>query len=348
MHTTDQPEETLSEGATPRAPGASAGLSAEEGQDGAEPMALASSLRPVPAPPPPSAHGGSTGEASPFAAIKRNVLPFAERSGATTEAYSVRLPTELKRRLMEAVQREGGPAAALFEQLLEAHESKREEAEGDMAEKFVRTRRNVEGHLRALMVTLTADLRELAAGDDMLEAESVDLVLQLKEAMAAHEATQRTLEARNTQFVEQRHAWEDERKTLQDAQAAAAAEIRDLKEALKIVHMSLSETQGRLAEVATLKERLLRAETKAAEEAQRAGRADLAREEAELKLARASEDLTRERRALAENENLRVRQHQMAEEERKALESRAAAENERLEAMVERLQFRLAEMTKSY
>ena len=81
------------------------------------------------------------------------------------EPYSVRLPPDLKRRLLDAVAREGGRAAPLFEQLLEAYESKREESEGNMAEKFVRARRNVEGHLRALVVTLTADLRDLAAGE---------------------------------------------------------------------------------------------------------------------------------------------------------------------------------------
>lgn len=225
MPTTEQPEETLSEGATLRAPGASAGLSAEETEDGQEPKALASSQRPAPLSPPAPTHAVSADEASPFASLKRTVLPVlpsTERQGATTEAYSVRLPTELKRRLMEAVQREGGRAAPLFEQLLEAHESKREEANVEMAEKFVLTRLNVEGHLRALMVTLTADLRDLAADEEAHEAEAADLACALQEAKRQAAQEREAIEAKERRSAQERAAGRRARGTARVAARTAS------------------------------------------------------------------------------------------------------------------------------
>jgi hypothetical protein len=346
MHTTDQPEETLSEGATPRAPGASAGDSAGETTED-EPTALTSALRPSP----PTSNGGAAAavEGSPFASLKRTVLPVlpsTERPGATTEAYSVRLPTELKRRLMEAVQREGGRAAPLFEQLLEAHETQREETEGDMAEKFVRTRRNIEGHLRALVVTLTADLRDLAADEEAHEAEAADLVRALHEAKRQASQEREEFEAKARRFAQERTAESADLEAALATRSQLEEERAELRASLRALHHSLADARTQTEAAAGHREKFAKMEQKLSEAEQRAARTDLHREEAELKLARAVEDLARMRRNFDENEALRVRQHETAEEERKALHARSAAERERLEATIERLQTRMSEMTR--
>jgi hypothetical protein len=290
---------------------------------------------------------------NPFASLRAPARALHERLGATaaamaappaTEPYSIRVSPDVKRRFGEAIAQDGGRPALFFEKLLDLHDETAGGADTGLAEPFARVRRNVEGHVRALMVALTADLRDLEETSDLQESEVANLTLQLHELQTRTEKERAQSEVRQVRFDEERTAWRVER----DGAAAARTELEEerseLRASLRALNQSLTEARAQAEATAGLREKLLRAEQKLAEAEQRAARTDLYREEAELKLARVSEDLVRMRRTIDENEALRVRQHETAEEERKALQARSAAEHERLEATIERLQARMSEI----
>jgi len=283
--------------------------------------------------------------ANPFDVLTRPAQPAVDRLSAPTESYSIRLPVDLKRRVSEAVVRSGGRAADLFESLLDVYEEA-QASEPGMPEKFARVRRDVESHLRSLMVGLTASLRDLAADDETHEAQAADLASALlasreREASSAVELTARAVEAARTAADR-----ETERAQGSAKLATVVAELEDTKTTLRGLNETVAELREKLQEFAGQKERLQRAERERDEARTTSAHEARTREEAELKLARKVEDAERLRRQLTENEAMRARQQQMEEEERAVLKARSAAERERLEATIDRLKERMGEMTR--
>ncbi|MCA3088296.1 MAG: hypothetical protein ING65_18595 [Rhodocyclaceae bacterium] len=294
---------------------------------------------------------------SPFESLRAPARALQERQGAsastpavgtppTTEPYSIRVSPDVKRRFSEAIAKDGGRPALFFEKLLDLYDETAGGADTGLSEPFARVRRNVEGHVRALVVTLAADLRDLEETFDLQESEAADLTLQLHELQTRTEKERAQFEVQRVRFAEEHAAWIVEREAAKTTRVRLEEEIGEMRASLRALNQSLTEVRAKAEAAAGQRERITLLEQKLAETEQRAARAALHREETELKLARALEDVDRTRKTLDVNEVLRVRQHQTAEEERKALSARAAAERERLEATVERLHARIAEMTR--
>jgi hypothetical protein len=292
---------------------------------------------------------------SPFASLRAPARTIFDRPGASgspvptasaTEPYSIRVSPDVKRRFGEAIAKDGGRPAPFFEKLIELYEETIGASDTGLAEPFARVRRNVEGHVRALVVSLTADLRDLEETSTHQEFEATELTRELHELRIQAEKEKAQFDIQCVRFAEERTAWNGEREAAKATRVRLEEELGEMRASLRALHQSLTEVRAKVDAAAGQREKITRLEQKLAETEQRAARADLHREEAELKFARALEDLARIRRNLDENEALRVRQHQMAEEERKALSARASAERERLEATVERMKVRVNEMSR--
>jgi|GEM_PF-6412349 len=262
-----------------------------------------------------------------------------------TDVYTQRLPTDLKQELMER-QRASGLTVPEFLRCLLAVQAAHEGATAVLPPALSELRRAFEAQSRLAMQTLDAHLAGLAAAETLAESQASDLEQQLIEKQKRSASLEAELKELRANVARELSARRQDSATAEAAARLSADELRETRDTIRRLNASLAEMREQVEAFAGQREKLERFARERDEARTATARADLRAEEAEVKLARVGEDLVRAKRQLDENEALRMRQHQTAEEERKTLLVRAAAEKERLEATVERLQARMSEMTR--